>query len=57
MCSCLAVNSLQASKIWPMPLRDWKAALYRFSIELGDRVPPLNYCVQTPFTRNYLKGR
>lgn len=33
---------LQASKKWTMPLRDWKAALNRFSIELGDRVPPLN---------------
>lgn len=33
---------LQASKKWTMPLRDWKAALNRFSIELGDRVPPFN---------------
>jgi transposase-like protein len=33
---------LQASKKWTMPLRDWKAALNRFSVELGDRVPPLN---------------
>lgn len=33
---------LQASKKWTMPLRDWKAALNRFSIELGDRVPPLS---------------
>lgn len=33
---------LQASQKWTMPLRDWKAALNRFSIELGDRVPPLN---------------
>ncbi len=33
---------LQASKKWTMPLKDWKATLNRFSIELGDRVPPLN---------------
>lgn len=33
---------LQASQKWTMPLHNWKAALNRFSIELGDRVPPLN---------------
>jgi putative transposase len=32
---------MQASKKWTMPLRNWMAALNRFSIELGDRVPPL----------------
>lgn len=36
------LTMLQASKKWTMPLRDWKAALIRFSIELGDRVPPFN---------------
>jgi transposase-like protein len=34
---------LQASQKWTMPLHNWKAALNRFSIELGDRVPPLLY--------------
>lgn len=27
------------SKKWNMPIRDWKAALNRFSIEFEDRVP------------------
>jgi len=33
---------LQASQKWTMPIRNWKSVLNRFSIELGDRVPPLN---------------
>ena len=32
---------LQASQKWTMPIRNWKPVLNRFSIELGDRVPPL----------------
>lgn len=31
----------QASKSWTMPIQNWKAALNRFMIEFGDRVPPL----------------
>jgi putative transposase len=27
------------SQKWNMPIRDWKAALNRFSIEFEDRVP------------------
>jgi len=27
------------SKKWTMPIRDWKAALNRFTIQLGDRMP------------------
>ena len=27
------------SKKWTMPLRDWKAALTRFTIQLGERMP------------------
>jgi putative transposase len=27
------------AKKWTMPVRDWKAALQRFAILLGDRVP------------------
>lgn len=27
------------SKTWTMPIRDWKAALNRFTIRLGDRMP------------------
>jgi len=27
------------SKKWTMPLRDWKSALNRFTIQLGRRVP------------------
>jgi putative transposase len=27
------------SQKWSMPIRDWKAALNRFSIEFEDRVP------------------
>lgn len=33
---------LQASQKWTMPIRNWKPVLNRFSIELGDRVPPLS---------------
>ena len=29
----------QASKKWSMPVRDWKQALNRFSIEFEDRMP------------------
>ena len=47
---------LQASKKWTMPLKDWKAALNRFSIELADRVPPLSEFTQTAFTQNYLQA-
>ena len=28
----------EASKKWSMPIRDWKPALNRFTIEFGDRV-------------------
>jgi len=28
----------EASKKWTMPIRDWKPALNRFSIEFGERV-------------------
>lgn len=34
--------TLKASQKWTMPLRDWKPALNRFTIEFGDRVPPFN---------------
>lgn len=33
----LALNNI--SKKWTMPIRDWKAALNRFSIEFGERMP------------------
>jgi putative transposase len=32
---------LNASKKWTMPIPDWKTALNRFAIDLGDRVPPI----------------
>lgn len=32
----------RASKKWTMPIRDWGAALQRFSIEFGDRMPRIN---------------
>jgi len=32
---------VNASKKWTMPIRDWKPALNRFAIDLGDRVPPI----------------
>ncbi len=32
----LAIN--EASKKWTMPIRDWKPALNRFTIEFGERV-------------------
>ncbi|AKA86420.1 putative transposase [Pseudomonas synxantha] len=35
----LALNNI--SKKWTMPVRDWKAALYRFSIQLDDRLSPV----------------
>jgi transposase-like protein len=28
------------AKKWTMPVRNWKAALQRFAIMFGDRVPP-----------------
>ena len=34
----LALNNL--SKKWTMPSREWKAALYRFTIEFEDRLLP-----------------
>jgi putative transposase len=33
----LALNNI--SKKWTMPIRDWKAALNRFTIQFGDRMP------------------
>jgi len=33
----LALNKI--AKKWTMPIRDWKAALNRFSILFGDRMP------------------
>jgi len=33
----LALNNI--AKKWTMPIRDWKAALNRFSILFGDRMP------------------
>ncbi len=27
------------SRKWTMPMRDWKAALNRFTIQFGDRIP------------------
>ena len=33
----LALNNI--AKKWTMPIRDWKAALNRFSILFGDRIP------------------
>ncbi len=33
----LALNNI--SKKWTMPIRDWKAALNRFSIQFEDRMP------------------
>jgi len=33
----LAMNNI--AKKWTMPIRDWKAALNRFSILFGDRMP------------------
>jgi len=35
----LALNNI--SKKWTMPIRDWKAALNRFSIQFDDRMPRL----------------
>lgn len=35
----LALNNI--SKKWTMPIRDWKAALNRFSIQFEDRMPQL----------------
>jgi putative transposase len=35
--SYLAPNSI--SKKWAMPIRDWKAALNRFTIQFDDRLP------------------
>jgi putative transposase len=33
----LALNNI--AKKWTLPIRDWKAALNRFSIIFGDRMP------------------
>ena len=33
----LALNNI--SQKWTMPIRDWKAALNRFTIQFGDRMP------------------
>ena len=33
----LALNNI--AKKWTLPIRDWKAALNRFSIVFGDRMP------------------
>jgi putative transposase len=33
----LALNNI--AKKWTMPIRDWKAALNRFAILFGDRIP------------------
>ncbi|MGB8518374.1 MAG: IS256 family transposase, partial [Gallionella sp.] len=33
----LATNNI--SKKWTMPIRDWKAALNRFTIQFEDRMP------------------
>jgi putative transposase len=33
----LALNNI--ARKWTMPIRDWKAALNRFSILFGDRMP------------------
>ncbi len=33
----LALNNI--SKKWTMPIRDWKAALNRFTIQFEDRMP------------------
>ena len=33
----LALNNI--SKKWTMPIRDWKAALTRFTIQFEDRMP------------------
>jgi transposase-like protein len=33
----LALNNI--SKKWSMPIRDWKAALNRFTIQFEDRMP------------------
>ena len=33
----LAINNI--SKKWTMPIRDWRAAMGRFAIEFGDRIP------------------
>jgi putative transposase len=35
----LALNNI--SQKWTMPIRDWKAALNRFTIQFGDRMPTL----------------
>lgn len=32
----LALNNI--SKTWPMPIRDWKGALNRFTIQFEDRM-------------------
>ena len=32
----------RAAKKWTMPIQDWSAALNRFAIEFGDRMPRLN---------------
>ena len=33
----LALNNF--SQKWTMPIRDWKAALHRFTIEFAERMP------------------
>jgi hypothetical protein len=48
----LAVQA--ASKKWTMPVRDWKKALNRFTIDFGDRLP-LNQ--PTAVTQFNLQGR
>jgi putative transposase len=35
----LALNNI--AKKWTLPIRDWKAALNRFSIVFGDRMPAI----------------
>ena len=32
----------RVAKRWTMPIHNWTAALNRFAIEFGDRMPPLN---------------
>jgi len=35
---CLALNNI--SRKWSMPIRDWKAALNRFTIQFEERLVP-----------------
>ena len=39
LCKLFYLALRNVSQKWNMPIRDWKAALNRFSIEFADRLP------------------